>query len=150
MVPSFFLSVLQRQRALLGEQFRERYPHDWLVWEPGPWRPTSHPVRRDLMTTQHPQQAGSARPAGEEAICFVVAGPTVKLGRASTCDLVLDDITVSREAAVLQKTDGGWQLDLGEGPAPLPPDGRVQLGAITLTVMSAEQFLSRLDAGLRR
>jgi pSer/pThr/pTyr-binding forkhead associated (FHA) protein len=65
-----------------------------------------------------------AIPAGSAAL-VVVKGPQIGdsfvlksgpniLGRGSETDLLLDDVTVSRKHAVIDKTDDGWLLtDLG-------------------------------------
>ncbi len=69
------------------------------------------------------------------------------IGRASVCDLVLDDLTVSRFHAELWQRDGKWLLlDLGStngtrvngwrvtGPAPIRPGDHVSFGAVRLRV----------------
>ncbi len=49
-----------------------------------------------------------------EGTSFLLEGPAVVIGRADDCDVVLDDVTVSRRHAEVYRGDGDWQLrDLG-------------------------------------
>jgi len=97
---------------------------------------------------------GSLRPAisggwarlsvGDRTVALPAAGVTI--GRATDCDVVLDDPGVSRRHAALRPAAGGWVIeDLGSTngvlvngrrvgePRALAPGDRIELGAILLT-----------------
>ncbi len=49
-----------------------------------------------------------------EGTSFLLDAAAVLVGRADDCDVVLDDVTVSRRHAEVYRDDSGWQLrDLG-------------------------------------
>ncbi|MDX2009417.1 MAG: FHA domain-containing protein [Myxococcaceae bacterium] len=111
-VPAYMLSILHRQALLLNEGFSQRYGHDWLVWEPGPWKPARSVLESNLEKTILPNTKPLERPVGEDAICFELKLPkgatSLKVGRATTNDLVINDLTASREQFSLQWTREGW------------------------------------------
>ena len=87
---------------------------------------------------------------GEE---LPVPAPTVVLGRAAGCDVVIDDDSVSAQHARLEFDTGAWRItDLGstngtavEGvklapqlPTPLPYGSTVRLGGVQLQFREAE------------
>jgi len=122
--PAYRLSLLSRQRQVLGARFFERYPSDWLVWEPGPWRPARSMFTSNTEATHQPSAPGPARPEGEDAMCFElkqVTGVSLSAGRATENDIVVNDLTISREQFVLQ-FDGHRWLVHGKG-TPVSVDG---------------------------
>nr|MCU0701749.1 FHA domain-containing protein [Myxococcaceae bacterium] len=83
-----------------------------LVWEPGPWKPARSVVESNLESTILPNAKPLERPSGEDAICFELRLPkgatTLKVGRATTNDIVINDLTASREQFSLRSTGEGW------------------------------------------
>jgi hypothetical protein len=113
------LSILHRQALLLKEGFTQRYGHDWVVWEPGPWKPARSVLESNLEATMLPSPRPLERPVGEDAICFelkLAKGATVlKVGRATTNDIVINDLTASREQFTLSAQPAGWFLSAPRG-----------------------------------
>src|SRR5882757_1486697 len=69
MFRAYLLSFLARQRLLLEQKFDGRYPHHWLVWEPGSWK--APPVNAAVAETRLPSQARPlARAQAGDALCF--------------------------------------------------------------------------------
>jgi hypothetical protein len=125
-IPAFMLSVVARQRARLAERFFQEYPHDWLVWEPGPWRPTASRDAANRRPTLPPGADPAPRPTGEDAVCFPLpteAGRLVSVGRSTSNDVVVNDLTVSRHQLTLEATDEGWRVVLLATRSQEPPGG---------------------------
>ena len=155
-VPSHPLSMLGRQRQLLGAKFLERYRADWLVWEPGPWRPG-----RSVLTdkTQQPSSMNVGL-AGEDALCFELkhgSGATLTLGRGVENSIVINDLTVSREQFLLRRVETQWLVRSTGTPLtvdgvavsqtgmPLRNAAVIAAGDVRLTFHSLEGFLGRLE-----
>lgn len=158
-VPAFMLSLLARQQQLLGGRFFERYPSDWLVWEPGPSRP-SRILTSNSDSTLNPSGPGSQVPTDEDPLCFELKrspGAVLTVGRATESDLVLNDLTVSREQFVLQLIDHAWQvrgrgspvsvdgLAVSAAGSPLRNGAVITAGNARLTFYSPEGFPQRLE-----
>ncbi|MER2564272.1 MAG: FHA domain-containing protein [Myxococcaceae bacterium] len=158
-VPAYMLSILHRQQLLLKDGFVTRYPLDWLVWEPGPWKPARSVLESNLESTQLPAKE-QPRPIGTDAICFQLKLPEsglITVGRATTNDLVINDLTASRDQFALRHDSGAWLL---VGPhAPLYVDGErakdvhplksgssIVLGSVRLTLLSAADMAPRAAA----
>lgn len=158
-VPAYMLSILHRQHLLLkDESFLARYPLDWLVWEPGPWRPARSQLESNLESTQLPGSEMPARPTGEDAICFQLklakGADLLKVGRATTNDVVINDLTASREQFALRWHDG-WFLSAARGVVTVdgqPVDGvagplksgvPIALGDVRATLLSAQDMALR-------
>ena len=110
-VAAYMMSVLERQYAELGPDFRRRYADAWLVWEPGPWRPAITAEARDLKDTDPPGQAGTvALPTDDGPICYQLPpaepGRQLTVGRASSSDVILNDTSASRHQLVLEAREG--------------------------------------------
>lgn len=158
-VATFMLSLLGRQHQLLGRQFFERYSSDWLVWEPGPSRP-SRILTSNSDTTLNPSGPEVHLPEGEDALCFELKrsrGASLAVGRATENDVVLNDLTISREQLVLHHGDQGWQVRghgagvcidgaaAGEAAVLLRSGAVITAGNARLTFYSAEGFPLRLE-----
>lgn len=158
--PAYMLSLLGRQRQLLGAQFFERYRSDWLVWEPGPWRPARSILTSNTEATHLPSAQSPARPEGEDALCFElkqVAGASLTVGRGTENQIVINDLTVSREQFGLQFVDRGWVVHAIAAPLtvdgkPVAPAGSrlsnasvITAGDVRLTFYGADGFPSRLE-----
>jgi hypothetical protein len=109
---SYLLSAFVRTHAHLDEEaFRLSEPSPWLVWEAGPWKPGG--ARTLTALPSAPAHAPLA--AGAEALAYTLspkdpAGNQVTLGRNPTCDIVINDGTVSMLHLVFTRTDKGWTV----------------------------------------
>lgn len=155
------LSLLGRQRQLLGARFFERYSSDWLVWEPGLWRPARSILTSNTETTLQPSGGDSPRPVGEDALCFELkqtAGKAFTVGRGSENNIVVNDLTVSREQFLLRFVqNSGWVVH-AKG-TPLTVDGRpvgqdgerlknaavIGAGDVRMTYYTGDGFPARLE-----
>ena len=156
-VSTYMLSLLGRQHLLLGGQFFERYRSAWLVWESGPRRP-SRALHGNTETTLLPTQAPNA--AVSDAVCFELKqepNATVTVGRSSDNELVLNDLTVSREQFVLEFIDRVWRVRSRGTPlrvenVAVEAEGVVLMngsvivaGDVRMTFYSPEGFPTRLE-----
>ena len=168
MVPAFMLSLLKRQQLMLAERFIARYPSCWLVWAPGSWKPPHTTAESDAGKTQLPDEAHDLRPRGSDALCFqlyLTRGAEegqFTLGRGSDRDIVVNDMTVSRDHLRLHFTKGVWSAEAVAAPGastrlgsralaagekqPLAPGSPVTVGGVTLTFYDPDGFLKRLTA----
>lgn len=159
-VSAFMLSLLNRQRQLLGARFFERYPSNWLVWEPGPWRPARSVLTSNTEATQLPTPAPVARPVGEDALCFELkrAVSALTVGRGSENQIVINDLTVSREQFRLEfSADQKWRVH-SKGPLtvdgqPVGPQGAllknassIVVGDVRMTFYEPDGFPHRLES----
>jgi hypothetical protein len=161
-VKSYALSTLQQQRLTLGERFRDRYPNDWLVWEPGAWNVPKGTAAGSR--TVPPRQAGHELLRDDDPLCFMLEpkpdGSASSVGRAEGNDLVLSDETVSRNHCFLVHTGSTWvvscdtqarELDVNGDrlppgdSAPLRSGQRLLLGHVVLTLLSTRHLVERLD-----
>lgn len=166
MVRAYLLSLLVRQRLALKEQFQKRYPHAWLIWEPGIWHvPASAKAQMNAVTqlplTQHPDH-----PSQGDALCFELAPPSKKtrleLGREPGNDIVINDTTVSRHHIVLERhPEGDWSFQVDEhatltfqGGLEVSPGTELNLktgdvlkvGDVKMTFYDTNGFLERLQS----
>jgi hypothetical protein len=158
---AYMLSLLSRQHQLLGARFFERYASDWLVWEPGPWRPARSILTSNSEATQLPTAMQTPRPVGEDALCFElkqVDKASLSVGRGTENEIVINDLTVSREQFVLQfaKADG-WRVfskgtpltvegqAVGDAGAALKNGFVIAAGDVRMTFYSPEGFPRRLE-----
>ena len=159
-VSAFMLSLLGRQHQLLGARFFELHASDWLVWEPGPWRPARSILTSNTEATQLPTAAQPARPVGEDALCFElkqVENVMMTVGRGSENHIVINDLTVSREQFVLELAHKTWRVrsrgtPLTVGGVPVTEDGAVLknnsvilVGDVRITFYTPEGFPRRLQ-----
>jgi hypothetical protein len=153
-------SLLVRQMLALKEPaWQQRYPNDWLVWEPGAWKVPQ--IKGGVASTQI-AIAQPDRPQKGDCLCFelkCVAAAKLKVGRAPENDIVLNDATVSREHLVLERAKDQWlvralalsKATLVKGKA-VAPDAPVALtsgdqltvGGVTLTYLTPAGLISRI------
>jgi len=93
------------------ETFKKAHPHDWLLWEPGSWKPPGSTtlVGPGLSTTPTP-----SKPAGE-ALALALEpkkdGGQLTLGRGGECDAVINDGTLSQLHLVfMQGKNATWTV----------------------------------------
>jgi hypothetical protein len=131
-VAAYMMSVLQRQYAELGPDFRRRYPDAWLVWEPGPWRPAITEEARDLHDTDPPGQLAAPPSVEDDPICYQLPpaepGRQLSVGRASTNDVILNDACASRQQLVVEACEAGWKVAVTRGEV-LLSGLRLELGS---------------------
>jgi len=103
--------MLARQVLALGAGFSTRYPHAWLVWEPGE-RVAPLPRAGVPVTTVVPLMSPRRGPTEGDPLCFPLigsaSGPALRVGRDPESDLVVDDLTVSREHFNLWLEGADW------------------------------------------
>lgn len=156
---AFMLSLLNRQRQLLGAKFAERYPSDWLVWEPGPWRPARSESTSYAEATQLPTHLPFTRPLGDDALCFELKRVPCELtvGRGSENNIVINDLTVSRLQIYLEFANQQWRVrttsqvtvdgkPVGAEGALLKNGASIVIGDVRVTFYEPQGFLLRLQA----
>lgn len=156
---SYLLSWLAKKYEGVDLQaFLRAEPHDWLVWEAGPWRP---PARGRNTVQARPGMPGLN--SGESlaiAVAPAAGARSVTVGRSTENDVVIDDATLSRTHMRLERgEDGRWTaLDLGSSngtavdgaPArgealPLRNGSVIEAGAVRLTFHDGDGFHHRLS-----
>lgn len=158
--------MLTRQLlALSASGFSSRYPHAWLVWEPGervaPLANVGAPV-----TTLVPVSSPSRAPTVEDPLCFPlvvpISGLTMRVGRAPESDLVVDDLTVSREHFAVELEGADWVVTVPAASnattmvrnMSLQPGEKMKLldgctivaGGVRFTYLKSTRLLARLVA----
>lgn len=107
-VPSFMMSYLATRSVTLAERFTQQHVGPWLVWEPGSWKPAASAVTTLVAGRAH-------EPAAGDALCFQLgasgAPRAVRIGREATCELVINDATVSRHHVTLHASGLGWEIE---------------------------------------
>lgn len=159
---AYLQSFLCRQHLVLGERFCARYPHPWLVWEPGTWKAPGPSVT--VAETRLPGAALPLRAEGSDALCFELAprangSGTLRIGRGEENELVLSDDTVSREHCIVRVEGDRWfvrasdsvkAFNVADRPvppgteAPLAPGQTLVLGNVKLTFLDAAKFCARI------
>ncbi len=162
--PAYMLSLLVRQHLLLRATFQSRHPSSWLVWEPGEWHPARTVKEGNARSTQSlaPRADG---PVGNDPLCFELvhdAAPRdLSVGRSTENDLVVNDLTLSREHLVLHFEGGAWSVSVREtsnvataiddqaarvgAHYPLTSGTRIHAGDVRFTFYGLEGFLTRLE-----
>jgi hypothetical protein len=157
-VAAFMLSLLSRQQALLGDRFLERYPSNWLVWEPGVWRPARSASTSNTEQTQLPTAAPFSRPSGDDALCFELkrVASNLAVGRGTENAIVVNDLTVSRTHLHLEFAADKWLVrttsqvtvdgkPVGPNGSPLVNASVIGVGDVRLTFYEPKGFLLRLQ-----
>jgi hypothetical protein len=166
---SYLLSSL---RKTFGEEeflaFARSGGNHWLLWEPGGWSPPPKAHNRTIMFTGDPAAAGApgaASPAAE-ALALVLAHRApedqVTLGRSASCELTINDGTLSQTHLIFMhdaggrwtvrdagSTNGSWvdgqKLAPGQ-PVPLANGTRIQAAQVHLTHYDPEGLWARIAA----
>src|SRR5947199_8831142 len=158
---SFLISILaQKFKDADLETFKRQHPHDWLLWEPGTWKP---PGRATLVIP--PEQMKAVANKSGEGLAFVMvpkkAGANqLSLGRGDECDIAINDGTLSSMHLVFMQLAGGvWtvrdagsrngssvdglKLEAGK-PQPLRNGARILAAQVSLTYYTPAGLLVRL------
>lgn len=155
-IRAYMMSLLGVRKIQLGPTFTTKFPHAWLVWEPGVWQPAKGagaPTR--ISGALDP----NARPGQGDALSYeLVERRTLRIGRAADCEISLNDATVSREHVIVEPAADGWSARAAPGanalladrplpatPTPLSSGQTLKLGDVTLTYLSSEDFSKRLE-----
>lgn len=160
MVKSYLISSFVRSHGYLEEEaFRRAEPQPWLVWEAGPWKPGGSKT-----LTGTPTPIPATAPKGGEALAFAlttkdVPEAQVTLGRGDTCDIIINDGTVSTLHLVFARGSFGWTVAdagsrngstlqgtaLGAGrPLALNSGMRLTAGAVEFSFYEWKDMLWRL------
>ncbi len=158
------LSALRRQLSGLSvAALHKIHSAEWIVWEAGAWK-ASKGGAPTLQVPQQSKDAPSAATQGGEALAMtLVRGASLVLGRAPSCDLSVNDATLSSHHLSFTTTpDGFWTVeDLGSTngtllngarlPARLPRalfDGvDLEAGSVHFTFHTPEGLWARLRRG---
>jgi len=163
-VRAYLLSMLAVRRY--GEKdFTKTFSNPWLIWEPGAWVPASPgAVSSDTHASgvrgYNPQSTG-------DALCFELAERRpLKVGRSRSCDVQINDATVSRDHLLLEPEPIGlgWfakpstlsnttELNgtkLTTQSLPLRALDKLRLGDVTLSFADQSALLERLDQQLKK
>lgn len=161
-VKSYMLSALKRQLAGLSPAALHKiHSADWLVWEAGAWKAGRGAGAPTLQLPQQSRDAAASPSGGGEALAMtLVRGATLVLGRAPSCDLSVNDATLSsHHLSFVTTPDGFWTVeDLGStngtllNGARLPPrvpralaDGvELEAGSVHFTFHTADGLWARL------
>lgn len=165
MVRPLLLSLLVRQALALKERFRSRYPNAWLVWEAGAWHVPEPDEQGVAVTRLSTPDLLDCLPSGEDALCFElhpgIPPRALRLGRAASNDLVVNDATVSREHLTLLPGEGdAWLVEPLPGssvllsgralpvgaPTRLLANAELRLGEIRMTFHDLHSFIARVEA----
>lgn len=158
---SYLLPSLVKDVTTLGpDAFIARYDHDWLLWEPGEWKPARE---RSGTTVNAEQQHATPALPGATLVMALQLPPGVDrlvLGRAADCPLSINDQTLSGHHLAFSKNSSGhWQVeDLGSRNgsfvgevklvsgqlAPLLDEQVLQAGSVHLRFLSTRALAARL------
>lgn len=158
---SFLLSALARMHQA-GDltTFSAAHPHCWIVWEPGIWKPPAKGAAETALAIRVPTPPP---PTGEALALALSVRPgkpgQVTVGRAPTCDIEINDATLSQLHLLFMETTGRWtvrdagskngtwldgaQLRAGD-PRSLADGTRIQAGQVCLTFYEPKGIFSRL------
>jgi hypothetical protein len=159
---SFLLSTLLPELDLRDEAaFARAHPHPWLLREPTAWHATHPEGNQTLLmpaTVATPLE-GSALAIGLEPV--VREATQLTLGRSPSCDLVVEEGTVSQVHLIFRQVDNGWTVeDAGSTngtwldgvrmekavPHRLTEGARLQTAQVLFTFASSSGVWRRLEA----
>ena len=144
-------------------EFPQRHPHPFLVYAGGPLRGLAAGKTRGLTVDRFVLE-GSPRPSEPLSSHFMAASvaprdpveKVVTIGVSSTCDIVINDGSLSKQHAWFERaSDGRWRIwdnDSVAGtqvngemikpgyPRTLTSDDKLTLGYVELTFLSPDAF----------
>ena len=164
-VPFHRLSTLAARRA--QGDFHSAPETVWLVWEPGSWTP-AHPTQEG--TAPRDLKAAWDDALTADALVFELvpdAAPTrFVVGRSRTCEVLINDATVSRTHLSLSHSAKKWTVALAPGgkeasfngapltttPVALHSGLTLGIGSVQLTFLTRSAFEERLrrEAGRKK
>jgi hypothetical protein len=154
-----FSSLHEKFRGADLASFERQHPNDWLLWEPGSWKP---PARSTVLMPVGPHAPPKSKVG--EGLAFVLSvapGVEVKLGRDPDNDISINDGTLSSLHLIFRKEPhGGWtvrdsgsrngttltgiKLTVGQAH-PLSDGARITAAQVALTFYSPAGMLLRLQ-----
>jgi pSer/pThr/pTyr-binding forkhead associated (FHA) protein len=150
----------QKYLALELKVFRSQFENHCLVWEPGAWRPPRK-TGATVVSTVSQSSATSNKNADALVLLLPPQKPQLTLGREPSCDLLIDDATVSASHLVFSLKEGAWWVRglgstngtwLNQQPLQLPnevvlkSDDVVRVGEVNLTFYDPKGLYFRLKA----
>jgi pSer/pThr/pTyr-binding forkhead associated (FHA) protein len=140
--------------------FQQAFPHDWLLWEPGRWKP---PASSTVMLGESGGPAPASSKSADSALAVaLIPSPnsSFTLGRGNECDAPINDGTLSQLHLVLMRgpngewtvrdagsKNGSWldgkKLESGK-PQPLRDGTRLVAAQVAFTYYSPAGMLARL------
>jgi hypothetical protein len=159
------MSLLTGQLAVLkADGFARLHPKAsaWLVWEPGNWESPRSETESNTGVTRFPLLKDPSGPEDGDALCFeltVTADEKLRIGRATGCDIILNDMTVSREQFELFHCEGFWAVLSSLGATTFVGDAEasraialrdqtvIRAGGLRLSFYKPASLLERLRAG---
>ncbi len=159
---SYLLSSLAvRLASGTAEGFRTAQSGDWLVWEPGAWRPPGKATLIAVPGVSDPAKTGEALVLALEP--KKDSPGQVTLGRGDECAITINDGTLSTvHLSFMKGPDAGWtvrdagskngstldgaKLDPGQ-PRPVRSGAKLQAGQVNFTFYDVDGLMARLKAG---
>ena len=156
-VRAYMMSFVGLQLTTGRDRFPERFPHPWLVWEPGAWHVPQAGAHRTQLPTHE------KRPGRGDALCFEIAlqpGGKLHAGRSDAHALVINDATFSRDQFLVQRSAvDDWTIEampaassatldgvpITRVPMPLNSGGTIVAGDVTLRFYQPFDFVARID-----
>lgn len=161
----FLLSLLSRQLMLLQKSgFLLQHRFAWLVWEAGTATVPRSTSEASSGSTRIPDSKAIPAPEAGDPLCFELAAPDdsdlrLKVGRSTDCDLVINEMTVSREQFVLHHSQGYWAVlnsagaktvvgtvDSPHKPIVLRDHTVIKAGGVRFTFYTPEAFIARVQS----
>lgn len=163
---SWLISALALKTQASGvEALKRLCPFDWLVWEPGQWRPARPNIETVMGLPQMTPGSIASADVPKEGESLVIAleprrdKQDVTLGRAG-CDLIIDDRTLSSHHLSFSFDDHHWSVydvgsrngslvdgrKLGKDPVRLTAGMRLQAAQVVLTYFTLDTMFARLKA----
>lgn len=166
------MQSIQTYREVVGSpiaEFVRRHPHPFLVHSGGPLRGVDRSKTRGL-TVDRLVLEGKPQPAVQES--FLVApiirradnDKLITIGVSSSCDVIIDDASLSKQHAWFDHVGGVWRIWDNESvtgtlvndkpvprgfPQSLGSGDRITLGFVDLTFLTSQAFY-QLVRGLLR
>jgi FHA domain-containing protein len=158
---SYVLSTLLPELDLRDEAaFVRAHPHPWLLREPTAWHPT-HPLGRTLLVPPSEVAPSEGMAVAIALEPTVREAPEITLGRSPSCDLEIDEGTVSQQHLAFVHDGEEWKVrDVGSTngswldgvrlepntPVPLKEGARLHAAQVLFTFASSSGLWRRLEA----
>jgi pSer/pThr/pTyr-binding forkhead associated (FHA) protein len=158
---SFLISALARKFRGRADAFLAAHSNCWLVWEPGAWKPPAKGggTLTGIAIQTPPPSAGEALALG--LVSRADRPGQITVGRASSCDLEINDATLSQLHLLLMASEpGAWTVrDAGSKngswcdgillspgqPRPLKSGAKIQAAQVCLTFLDPAGMLRRIE-----
>lgn len=157
MISFLFSSLSLRFARAELDSFQRAHPYDWLLWEPGDWRPPANTT----LVIPPPAPGRAQRRMGEALALALEPKPQLTFGRGPENDLSLNDGTLSNLHLVFMRAPDGWTVrDAGSRngtrldgvfltpgvPSRLSPGAKLLAGRVELSYYTPTEMLRRLQS----